>query len=178
MSVADCRPTDPNTYEEYQQMSILFITQRNFDALSDALNLNRIILEHPIMYDLGNLNNYISPRLGHKNTPEQIEAHIKFHTGRKRSQETKDRIKTAALKSYENGRKGMSGTSGLKYKLSEESKKSKNEKRKQYAEINGPISGWTFKRSEKTNKKMSETCKGRFRIYREDGSWSWGYPQK
>ena len=40
-----------------------------------------------------------------------------------------------------------------------------------------PALGKTWKNKESTKKKLSETCTGRFRVYKEDGTWTWGYPK-
>lgn len=173
MSVADCRPTDSKS--KRRSSMLVFINQNQSDIICDSLNLRRIYLPSPLTVEFES-KDYVSPRIGHKNSPEHIESIRQAHLGKKRSQQTRQNISNAVKKTYENGRVGKSGTEGKKF--SEKTKKLMSTKRNEYVSTNGAPRGWSFKRTSAANKKLSETVKGRFRVYREDGSWTWGYPSK
>lgn len=68
------------------------------------------------------------------------------------------------------------GTSGS---YSEEYRKKLSESRKQRSSWNkGLENPHAANNARKGAKKMSEKAKGRKRLYKEDGSWTWQYPEK
>jgi len=101
--------------------------------------------------------------------------------GRKHTEDTKKKmsksISIAMKKSPKARTKNQSGALNHMYgkNHSEEAKIKMKEKRKNMIP---PALGKTWKKSETSKKKMSDTCKGRFRVYKEDGTWTWGYPKR
>jgi hypothetical protein len=119
------------------------------------------------------------PSYGFKGKSHSEETKKKMkaaQVGKKRSEQTKQNIKNGILNSSTHKSKNQFGETNPMYdkKHSEESKAKMSKSRTGKP---GTAFGKTWKRSEESKKKMAATCKGRKKLVKPDGSWTWHYPK-
>ena len=120
-----------------------------------------------------------TPSYGFKNKTHSEETKKKMKAsqiGKKRSEQAKQNIKNGILNSSTHRSKNQSGEMNPMYgkKHSEESKAKMSKSRTGKP---GTALGKTWKRSEESKNKMSAAFKGRKKLIKPDGSWTWHYPK-